>query len=67
MPQEHGICLLPVAFDSDDSRAQCVGEAIRYVRLWLAVDCAEIVGPGPEHAKILFGLLQATGAGANLT
>ena len=42
-------------------------DAISHVRSWLAIKNVEIIGPGPRHADILFGLIGAAGVAGNLT
>jgi hypothetical protein len=44
-----------------------VERSLRYVEEWLQQPYVEAVGPGPKHWQILRSLLQATGAGGNLT
>ena len=47
--------------------AMSVADATDRVRLWLAQPNVRFVVPGPSHLEIAFGLLEAIGAGANLT
>lgn len=47
--------------------AMSVADATDRVRLWLAQPNARFVEPGPRHLEIALGLLEAIGAGANLT
>ena len=44
-----------------------IHEATRIVRSWLAMDTTRLVAPGPEHADLLFRLLERSGAAGNLT
>jgi toxin-antitoxin system PIN domain toxin len=44
-----------------------VDTACGHVRDWLAQPYVSILDPGPRHAEILFGLLQALGTAGNLT
>ena len=44
-----------------------VDAACDRARSWLARPYVTILHPGERHAEILFGLLEALGAGANLT
>jgi toxin-antitoxin system PIN domain toxin len=44
-----------------------VGAACDRVRSWLARPYVNVLHPSARHAEILFGLLEALGAGANLT
>jgi uncharacterized protein len=41
--------------------------AIRQVRLWLERENVQVVGPGEQHAAILFRLLDEVGIAGNLT
>jgi toxin-antitoxin system PIN domain toxin len=43
------------------------GEALDYVDGWLDQPVADVVHPTPDHASILRGLLEPTGAAGNLT
>ena len=44
-----------------------VSVACGHVRAWLAQPYVSILDPGPRHAEILFGLLEALGTAGNLT
>jgi toxin-antitoxin system PIN domain toxin len=44
-----------------------VTTACAHVRAWLAQPYVSILDPGPRHAEILFGLLDAIGTAGNLT
>ncbi len=47
--------------------AMSVGDATDRVRLWLAQPNVRFLVPGPSHLQVAFDLLEAVGAGANLT
>ncbi len=47
--------------------AMSVTDATDRVRLWLAQPNVRSLVPGPRHLEIAFDLLEAIGAGANLT
>ena len=38
-----------------------------HARRWLAQPYVSTIEPGPSHAEIVFGLLEALGTGGNLT
>jgi toxin-antitoxin system PIN domain toxin len=44
-----------------------VPAACGHVRAWLAQPYVSVLDPGPRHAEILFGLLEALGTAGNLT
>ena len=44
-----------------------VDVACQHAREWLAQPYVSTLEPGPPHAEILFGLLEALGTGGNLT
>lgn len=44
-----------------------VGEAMDQVDSWLGARSAHLLHPGPHHATLLRGILQAVGTGGNLT
>jgi uncharacterized protein len=44
-----------------------VEEACAHARAWLARPQVSVIEPGPRHAELLFSLLEAVGAGGNLT
>ncbi len=42
-------------------------EACGHMRSWLELPQVSIVAPGPDHARILFGMVERLGIGGNLT
>lgn len=49
------------------ARPATVKLATGHVRRWLTLPQVQILSPGPEHADILFGLLDELGTAGNLT